>query len=49
VEQAPGWNDNLLKWCFEEAKKHNLREEDRWGAFVLDEIKIQVINIMITL
>ncbi|KXJ08431.1 hypothetical protein AC249_AIPGENE28430 [Exaiptasia diaphana] len=41
VDQAPGWNDNLLQWCLEEAKKANLRKEDYWGAFVLDEMKIQ--------
>ena len=44
VEQKPGWNSNLLKWCFQEAKKGNLKEQDYWGGFVLDEMKIQVVK-----
>lgn len=43
IEQAPGWNNNLIKWCLDEAKKANLKKEDYWGAFVLDEMKIQVL------
>ena len=42
VEQKPGWDANLLKWCLQEAKKANLKEQDYWGGFVLDEMKIQV-------
>lgn len=34
----------MLKWCLEEAKKNNLKEQDYWGAFVLDEMKIQVVR-----
>ena len=42
VEQKPGWDANLLKWCLQEAKKANRKEQDYWGGFVLDEMKIQV-------
>lgn len=42
VEQKPGWNREILNWCVEEAKKNNLKDEDYWGGFVLDEMKIQV-------
>ena len=42
VEEKPGWNDQVLKWCLETAQEKNLREEDYWGGFVIDEMKIQV-------
>ena len=42
MEQKPGWDADLLKWCLQEAKKANLKEQDYWGGFVLDEMKIQV-------
>ena len=42
VAEQNGWNDALLEWCLMEAKKHNLREKDYWGGFVIDEMKIQV-------
>ena len=42
VEQKPGWDTNLLEWCLQEAKKANIKEQDYWGGFVLDEMKIQV-------
>ena len=32
----------MLKWCLETAQEKNLREEDYWGGFVIDEMKIQV-------
>ncbi|KAK3747781.1 hypothetical protein QZH41_010671, partial [Actinostola sp. cb2023] len=32
VEQKPGWNSAMLKWCLEEAKKNHLREQDFWGG-----------------
>ncbi|KAM7437563.1 hypothetical protein ABFA07_012832 [Porites harrisoni] len=41
VEEKPGWNDQVLKWCLETAQEKNLREEDYWGGFVIDEMKIQ--------
>ena len=42
MEEKPGWNDQVLKWCLETAQEKNLREEDYWGGFVIDEMKIQV-------
>ena len=32
----------MLKWCRETAQEKNLTEEDYWGGFVIDEMKIQV-------
>lgn len=32
----------MLKLCMEEATKNNLKPEDYWGGFVLDEMTIQV-------
>ena len=32
----------MLKSCMEEAKKNNIKPEDYWGGFVLDEMTIQV-------
>lgn len=32
----------MLKLCMEEAEKNNLKPEDYWGGFVLDEMTIQV-------
>lgn len=43
VDQKPGWNSNMLKWCLQEARKHNLKPQDYMGGFVLDEMKIQVL------
>ena len=42
MEQKPGWDADLLKWCPQEAKKADLKEQDYWGGFVLDEMKMQV-------
>ena len=44
TEESPGWNDNILEWCLQEARQKQLREGDYWGGFVLDEMKIQVIS-----
>ena len=48
VEQSSGWNESILRWCSNEAKKQGLKEEDYWGGFVIDEMKIQV-SILLTL
>lgn len=42
IEQKPGWNDEILKWCLHEATAKNLKPSDCMGALVLDEMKIQV-------
>ena len=42
VQQQDGWNAEILEWCLMEAKARNLKEEDYWGGFVIDEMKIQV-------
>ena len=42
VEEVPGWNDQVLRWCMEAAREKALRKEDYWGGFVIDEMKIQV-------
>lgn len=42
VQQQNGWNNEILEWCLMEAKNRNLRAEDYWGGFVIDEMKIQV-------
>ena len=42
VEQSSGWNESILRWCLNEAKKQGLKEQDYWGGFVIDEMKIQV-------
>lgn len=42
VQQQNGWNTEILEWCLMEAKNRNLRAEDYWGGFVIDEMKIQV-------
>ena len=42
IEENPGWNDEVLQWCLETAQEKNLRKEDYWGGFVIDEMKIQV-------
>lgn len=39
IEQKPGWNNETLNWCLDEAI-------DYWGALVLDEMKIQVFIII---
>jgi len=41
VEQKPGWDNEMLKWCLQEAKNHNLKPQDYMGGFVIDEMKIQ--------
>lgn len=43
VDQKPGWNMNLLKWCLEEAQSNKLKPQDYMGGLVLDEMKIQVL------
>lgn len=40
MEQKPGWNNNILKWCLHEAQ---LKPQDYMGGLVLDEMKIQVL------
>lgn len=42
IEEKPGWNDEVLQWCLQTAQEKNLRKEDYWGGFVIDEMKIQV-------
>ena len=42
MDEQPGWNDCVLKWCAQEAKERNLQEQDYWGGLVIDEMKIQV-------
>ena len=42
VDQCPGWNPEILKWCVKEAKEKQLKESDHWGRLILDEMKIQV-------
>lgn len=42
IEENPGWNDEVLQWCLETAQEKNLRKEDYWGGFVIDEMKVQV-------
>ena len=46
VVQSPGWDDNVIRWCAQEAKKQGLAEYDYWGGFVIDEMHIQVSNII---
>lgn len=42
TDQCPGWNEEIIGWCLDEAKKNKLAEADYWGGLVLDEMKIQV-------
>lgn len=42
TDQKPGWDREVMKWCLREAKEKNLREQDFWGGFILDEMKVQV-------
>ena len=42
VDEKPGWNDQVLKWCLEAALENGLKEGDYWGGFLIDEMKIQV-------
>lgn len=42
VDEKPGWNDQVLKWCLEAALEKDLKKEDYWGGFLIDEMKIQV-------
>lgn len=42
VDEVPGWNDQVLRWCMEAAREKALRKEDYWRGFVIDEMKIQV-------
>ena len=37
-----GRNGQILGWCLEAARENKLREEDYWGGFVIDEMKILV-------
>ncbi|KAK3753776.1 hypothetical protein QZH41_014238 [Actinostola sp. cb2023] len=41
IQQEAGWNDEILSWCMAEAKEKGLREQDLWGGFIIDEMKIQ--------
>ena len=42
VVQVPGWDDSIIRWCVNEAKKHDVKEQDYWGGFVIDKMHIQV-------
>ena len=42
VEQRPGWDDEVLAWCCQQAKEKALKAPGYWGGFVIDEMKIQV-------
>jgi len=42
IEEMPGWNAEVINWCRKEAERRNLKEEDYWGGFLLDEMTIQV-------
>ena len=46
IEEKPGWNDQVLRWCLETAQEMGLRTEDYWGGFLIDEMKIQVCVIL---
>lgn len=35
----------MLEWCAQSAKEKNLKDCDYWGGFVIDEMKIEVINL----
>lgn len=38
----------MLGWCLEAAQEKELKKEDYWGGFLIDEMKIQVGGIMST-
>ena len=42
VDQKSGWNPETISWCKQEAQRQKLKEQDYWGGFILDEMKIQV-------
>ena len=42
VEQSPGWQNPIFRWCADEAAKVCPNEQDYWGGFVIDEMKIQL-------
>ena len=42
VDQKPGWNADIFKWCKAEAERQQIKEKDYWGGLVLDEMKLQV-------
>lgn len=42
VQEMPGWNDEVLGWCLQEACERKLKKQDYWGGFVIDKMKIQV-------
>ncbi|XP_031555283.1 uncharacterized protein LOC116292160 [Actinia tenebrosa] len=46
-EQQSGWNKNIVEWCLKDARERNLRECDYWGGFVIDEMKIEVMIILL--
>ncbi|KAL9970357.1 hypothetical protein ACROYT_G022715 [Oculina patagonica] len=41
VEQKPGWDDKMLKWCLQVAKDNELKDHEFMGGLVIDEMKIQ--------
>ena len=43
MSQDSGWNSEILEWCLLEARERKLKEQDYWGGFVIDEMKIQVL------
>lgn len=42
MKQKPGWDREMLQWCLLEARERNLKDQDYWRGFVIDEMKIQV-------
>ena len=42
MTQKPGWDREVLQWCLLEARERNMKDQDYWGGFVIDEMKIQV-------
>ena len=42
MTQKPGWDREVLQWCLLEARERNLKHQDYWGGFVIDEMKIQI-------
>jgi len=43
VPKTSGWNSEVMLWCKQEADRLSLKEEDRWGGLIFDEMTIQVI------
>ena len=41
VKQQVGFDHDVFRWMFEEAKRHNIPEEGWIGGIILDEMSIQ--------